>query len=95
MAVLEIRKKKCILESRMLILSGGYVNKSQILRILNPVIAVDFFCLVCTALLHGVIPYEIYGILHPVLGYILTAGIVCHLILNWSWIKSNYLSKKS
>ena len=95
MAILEICEKQCILESRMSILSGGYVNKSKILRILNPVIAVDFICLVCTALLNDVIPYEIYGILHPVLGYILTAGIVCHLILNWSWIKSNYFSKKS
>jgi hypothetical protein len=71
------------------------MNKTAILKVLNPLMAVDFIFLVCTALLSDVIPREIYVVVHPVLGYIFAACVLAHLILNWSWIKNNYLKKKS
>jgi hypothetical protein len=71
------------------------MTKTKFLKILNPVMAVDFICLAATALLDDVIPPEIYGRVHPVLGFFLVFCVLVHVVLNWAWIKSNFFGKKN
>ncbi|MFA6856497.1 MAG: hypothetical protein WCR31_04740 [Treponema sp.] len=71
------------------------MTKAKFLKIVNPLLAVDFLCLIGTALLDDVIPREIYGVIHPVFGYIFAVGLIVHVFLNWNWIKTTYFKKKS
>ncbi|MCI1209806.1 MAG: hypothetical protein LKF96_10225 [Treponema sp.] len=69
------------------------MQKKNFLKPVNSIMAIDFICLVLTALLHEVIPYDLYSILHPVLGYIFVVLVIFHVFLNWSWIKANLFKK--
>lgn len=71
------------------------MTKAKLLIIINPLMAADFICLIGTALLDDVIPREIYGVIHPIFGYIFAVFLVAHVFLNWNWIKSSYSKKKS
>jgi len=53
----------------------------------------DFLCLLLTALLNGVISWDVYRIVHPVLGYIFAVCVAFHVFLNWSWIRNTLFKK--
>lgn len=69
------------------------MTKQNLLKIVNSIMALMFIGLVTTALLDDVIPYDIYVKVHPVFGYIFTGCVICHVILNWAWIKANIVKK--
>jgi hypothetical protein len=69
------------------------MKKQNLLKIVNSIMVLVFICLVTTALLDDVIPRDIYVKVHPLCGYIFTACVVCHVILNWTWIKTNIFKK--
>lgn len=69
------------------------MNKQKTLRIINAVLLVDLLALVSTALLDEVIPREVFGTVHPLLGFTLVILAISHIFLNWGWIKTNYLKK--
>ena len=69
------------------------MKKQSLLKIVNSIMALMFICLVTTALLDDVIPRDIYVRVHPLAGYIFAGCVVCHVILNWAWIKANVLKK--
>jgi hypothetical protein len=69
------------------------MNKQSLLKPVNTIMATDFLFLVTTALLDDVIPREVYKILHPVLGFTFLACVLCHVFLNWAWVKNNILKK--
>jgi uncharacterized membrane protein len=70
------------------------MSKQKVLLVLNPVMALVLLALAITAMLHVQIPYNIYRILHPGLGYTFLTGVVLHVILNWSWIRTMLLKRK-
>jgi hypothetical protein len=76
------------------------MNKLKWLRILNILVIVVFIGLAtCISLfLWAPIPNlqgnETLVEIHQVLGYIFFVLIVLHVILNWNWIKAQYLKKK-
>jgi hypothetical protein len=70
------------------------MNKQKLLRILNPVLALDFIALGLSALFNDVIPRRIYNQVHPVLGYVFLGLIVLHVFLNWSWVVQQFKKKK-
>ncbi|MBP8178391.1 MAG: DUF4405 domain-containing protein [Spirochaetes bacterium] len=39
-------------------------------------------------------PKDIYGIIHPIFGYIFVLCVVFHVFLNWVWVKSNFIITK-
>ena len=69
-------------------------GKLKALKIVNPVIAVLFTAQAASGIFHAAIPWEIFEKVHGTTGYLLTAGIVIHIILNRSWIQSNFLKPR-
>lgn len=67
------------------------MNKQKALKIVNPILAVDFLLLVATVLLRPLLPYDFYRVAHPIPGVLLVALVATHIHLNWAWIKQNYL----
>jgi hypothetical protein len=75
------------------------MKKQSILKVVNPLLALAFLWVVGTAALHSLshdlIPYAIYARVHPIGGYVFAALALTHIVLNWNWIKANFLKKKN
>ena len=67
--------------------------KKFILKILNPIIALLLINQVFTALISGALSHELFEKLHQTGGLLLLLGVVIHLLLNWSWVKTTYFKK--
>lgn len=67
--------------------------KRLLLKVTNAILAVLFINQVVTGLVHGMLSHEAYEILHERAGILLAVFGVLHVLLNWSWIKANYLPK--
>lgn len=67
--------------------------RNAILKILNPVLAVLFLNQILTGILHGAIPKEAYEFLHEGGGMVTAVAVLVHVILNWNWVKANFLRK--
>ena len=63
------------------------MSRIQALKILNPVL----FLLIAFQIISGlnplIIPYQV----HQWVGIVIAAGILLHLTLNWTWIRTNIL----
>lgn len=72
------------------------MKKTKALRFINVLLAIDLIIIITTAAFHGQIyPTGYYRMAHALPGTIFVMLISLHLFLNWSWIKSNYLKRKS
>ena len=71
-----------------------FMNKQKLLKPVNVMMAIDFVCLSGTAMFDDAIPKDIYGIIHPIFGYIFVLCVVFHVFLNWAWVKSNFIITK-
>jgi len=71
------------------------MNKQKLLKPVNVMLMCALLCLLLTAVLNDVIPPEVFEIIHPVFGFIFMLLVICHVYLNWSWIKSNIITKKT
>ena len=65
------------------------MNKAAALKIVNPIIAVLFISQASTGIFHKAVSHELFELLHEKGGYLLAAGIVLHIALNWGWIKNS------
>ena len=70
------------------------MTKAKALKILNPILLILFLDQALTGIFHELIPYELFAKVHGVVGYVLAVAAVTHLVLNWSWFKSNFFKKK-
>jgi uncharacterized protein (DUF697 family) len=70
------------------------MNKQKTLKVVNAVMAADFLLLLLTVVFRPVLPYDVYRIAHPVMGYLMAALAAAHIHLNWGWVKQNYLKGK-
>lgn len=74
-----------------------HMKRAQLLKFVNPLLALGFIWVAGTAVLHSVshelIPFEIYVKIHPIGGYVFTVLVIAHVILNWAWIKANFLKR--
>ena len=66
------------------------MKKQSWLRIINAALAVLIVVQVGSALLRTHIPYAIFRVAHPLVGFLLFATVVVHLALNWNWVKMSY-----
>jgi hypothetical protein len=64
--------------------------RTTLLRWLNSLLAV----LVVFQLGSGLAPQDIPFELHRLGGFLLAAGVLLHLILNWQWIRSNLFPRR-
>jgi hypothetical protein len=71
------------------------MNKQKLLKPVNLMLMCTSLCLLVTVVLHDVIPPEVFDIIHPVFGFISMLLVICHVYLNWSWIKSNIITKET
>ncbi len=74
------------------------MNRLKALRIINLLLIVVFFFIATSGLLYWVgwlnIPYSTFRLVHPLTGLTLVVLVIFHLILNYNWIKANYLKKR-
>lgn len=68
--------------------------KQTVLKIINPVIGIVFVVQAATGTFHETIPYEVFEKMHGSSGYLLIAGIVTHVVLNWNWFKTVFMKRK-
>ncbi len=66
----------------------------KLLKVINVILLLVFFALITTVVLHEVIPWGIFIVIHPLLGLLLVLLVIIHLILNFSSIKSTYFKSK-
>jgi heme A synthase len=69
------------------------MKKSTLLKIVNFFVMLLFIVQAGTGILHSGLPDQIFSI-HGYTGYAFAVFIVLHLILNWAWIRSNFLKNK-
>jgi hypothetical protein len=64
-----------------------------LLKVLNPVLAVVLVFQLVTGLLRGIFTNDMFESIHGTGAGILITCVILHLILNWNWIKVNFLKK--
>ena len=65
------------------------------LKIINLLLAIDFLIVAGTAIFNNLIQATgFYFFAHAIPGFLLLGLVICHLILNRRWIKTNYFSRK-
>jgi len=69
------------------------MKKNTMLKILNPVLAVFFINQAISVIFRDSFSRLAFGIFHKTSGAILLCLIAVHIILNFNWVKANYLAK--
>ena len=69
------------------------MNKTKTLKILNPLLAVLVLNQPLSIYLYEATHHEAFEFLHVGGGVLLVIGAALHLILNWGWVKVNFLPK--
>ena len=71
------------------------MKRNSLLKILNPILAVLLVNQIITGLLHGYLSEEAYEILHGGSGLVFAVAALLHVIMNWNWVKSNFLKGRA
>ena len=69
------------------------MKRNTALNILNPILGLLFLNQVITGLLADSIPPDTFEVLHVGGGIAFAVAAVLHVVLNWSWVKANFLKK--
>ncbi|SPD73036.1 conserved hypothetical protein [uncultured Desulfobacterium sp.] len=69
------------------------MSTNSILKILNPALAIVLIFQLATGLLHVIFTHEMFETIHGTSAGIFIILVALHLILNWNWIKVNFLKK--
>lgn len=70
------------------------MKRNDVLKIINPLLALLVINQITTGLLADDLPHEVFETLHEAGGYALAVVAGLHLILNWNWVKSTYFKRK-
>ena len=70
------------------------MKKNTLLKIINPILAIVFIYQISTGLMHEIIPKNRFETIHGTGGIVLLICVIIHLILNWNWVKVNFLKKR-
>lgn len=70
------------------------MKRNDMLKIVNPVLAVLLLNQILTALLHDFIPKEAFEIMHEGGGVTLAIVAAIHLVLNWGWVKTTFFNPR-
>ena len=65
------------------------MQKTKVLKILIPIMALVLIFQLISGAFPALVPYEV----HRAAGLLLAAIVILHVILNWPWIRANYLKR--
>ena len=68
------------------------MSKNNMLKIINPVLALLILNQATTGILHNVLPHGVFELMHKG-GWVLVIVTIVHVCLNWGWVKLNLLNK--
>jgi drug/metabolite transporter (DMT)-like permease len=69
------------------------MNRTNMLKYINPVIAILIVSQLLSALSKDILPDEVFEAWHKGGGILLLIGVFLHLFLNWGWVKSTYFKR--
>jgi hypothetical protein len=67
------------------------MNKRNLLKIVNVLLAVLILNQATTALIHDLLPKDTFEFLHEGGGVAMFVAALVHVYLNWAWVKANIL----
>jgi hypothetical protein len=70
------------------------MKRNTALKILNPILLLLFVNQAVTVLFREQLSFKAFGLFHKTGGAILLCLIFLHIILNFNWIKANYLPRR-
>ncbi|HIJ41009.1 MAG TPA: hypothetical protein HPP90_08030 [Deltaproteobacteria bacterium] len=70
------------------------MKKSDLLKVVNTVLAASFLLQLSTGLLRHSLPHKVFEFVHEGGGLFLAGCVVAHVALNWSWVKMTFFPKK-
>lgn len=68
------------------------MNKRNLLKLVNILLAILILNQATTGLLHGIVPRDMFEVLHEGGGITIFITALVHVYLNWAWVKANLLS---
>lgn len=69
------------------------MTRTSALKIVNPILGVFLLNQVITGLLRDMLSREAYEVLHEGGGIVFALVTLLHVVLNWNWIRANFLRK--
>ncbi|MGC8737748.1 MAG: hypothetical protein ACP5UA_03765 [Candidatus Hydrogenedens sp.] len=70
------------------------MNKNLLLKIVNSILLLLFISQACSGLFHHALSHKMFEVIHEGGGIVLVIMSSIHLILNWNWIRNNFLRIK-
>ena len=70
------------------------MKKNTLLKIINFFVAILFIVQAGTGMGHSVLPDRVFSI-HGYTGFVFVVFVILHVVLNWTWIRSNFLKSKN
>lgn len=71
------------------------MNRNTMLKILNPILGLLVVSQVTTGIFQANIPRETFECVHATGGYGVAICSLLHLVLNWSWVKTNFFAGRT
>jgi len=69
------------------------MTRTSVLKTVNPILGLLLLNQVITGLLRDMLPFDAYEVLHERGGIVFAIVALLHVVLNWNWIKANYVRK--
>jgi hypothetical protein len=69
------------------------MNKSRMLKILNPIVAVLFLNQLGTGFFRGALSHETFEVLHEGGAIVFAIAVAAHVALNWNWVRASFGAK--
>lgn len=67
------------------------MKKHQLLKIVNPILLLLFISQAGSGLLRHSLSHDVFEIIHEGGGIALIITSFIHLLLNWEWVRANFL----
>lgn len=69
------------------------MKKNVQLKVLNALLALLLVSQALTGLFRDSIPDNVFADIHVPGGLLIITGVILHVILNWGWVRANFLKK--
>jgi len=70
------------------------MNKNLLLKIINPILLLLLISQACSGFFHHSLSHKMFEIIHEGGGIFLVVISFLHLVLNWGWVRANFLKIK-
>ena len=70
------------------------MNKRNLLKVVNILLAILILNQASTGLLKGLLPRDVFEFLHEGGGVTIFIVAIVHVYLNWAWVKANLFSSR-